>query len=342
MNNIQFRKRLQIEQSPKQARPTEERSTSLDRRSENIRVLPVIIAELKLGDIEWHIFPAHFVEGADHAALEDRPEALDGLSVDCADDILPSRVINSYVRVILVERVVAGILIGAKQADPVRDRFADEGGESFGIDIRDHARNDVTLAADRADDWRLAGPDAACSTAAAAFIPMPVFGQAADESFIDFDNAAELIDVLHESGSDLMAHEPSGPVRAEAHITIDLQSAHALFAGKHEMDDAEPLPQRLVCILENRSSDMRKAVVSGARGALVAQPIPWHCAVPFDLRIATPRARYAFRPAASGKIGATGVFVREGSFPLDDGHLVDWLGLLCAGHIGSPSRQEPI
>jgi hypothetical protein len=42
--------------------------------------------------------------------------------------------------------------------------------------------------------------DAAGSTAAAALIPMPVFGQSANESFIDFDNSAELIDVLHESG----------------------------------------------------------------------------------------------------------------------------------------------
>jgi hypothetical protein len=35
-------------------------SASLDRRSENIRVLPVIIVELELGNIERHIFAAHF------------------------------------------------------------------------------------------------------------------------------------------------------------------------------------------------------------------------------------------------------------------------------------------
>jgi hypothetical protein len=37
---------------------------SFDCRSENVRVLPVIIAELELGNIERHIFPAHFVECA--------------------------------------------------------------------------------------------------------------------------------------------------------------------------------------------------------------------------------------------------------------------------------------
>ena len=72
-------------------------SASLDRRPEDICVLPVIVAELELGNIQRHIFPAHFVERADHAAFEDRPEAFDGLSMDCADNILPSRMVNSRV-----------------------------------------------------------------------------------------------------------------------------------------------------------------------------------------------------------------------------------------------------
>jgi hypothetical protein len=67
---------------------------SLNRRSENISVLPIIIAELKFGNIERHIFSAHFVERADYAALEDRPEALDGLSMNRANDILAIRMID--------------------------------------------------------------------------------------------------------------------------------------------------------------------------------------------------------------------------------------------------------
>jgi hypothetical protein len=78
-------------------------SASLDRRSEDVRVLPIVIAKLELGDIERHIFSAHFVECADHAAFEDRPKTFDGLSVDGADDILTARMVNSRVRVIPVE-----------------------------------------------------------------------------------------------------------------------------------------------------------------------------------------------------------------------------------------------
>ena len=292
------------------------RLASLDRRSENIRVLPIVIAELELSDIERHIFAAHFVERTDHAALEDRPEAFDGLGMNGADDVLASSVVNGGVREIFIEAFVSGPLIGAKQADLMGNGFANERVERCSLDVRDYPRDHIALAADGADDWSFAGTNAAGPAASAALIPMPVFGQAADERFIYFDNSAELINVLHESGSDLMAHEPRGPIRAKAHIAIDLQCAHALLARKHEMDDAEPLPQRLVRVLENRSCDMGEAIVGGGRRAFVAQPVPLHCAVCLDLHVATSRAGYAFRPAATSEIGATSIFVRESIFPL--------------------------
>jgi hypothetical protein len=138
--------------------------TSIDRRSENICVLPVIITELELGNIERHVFAAHFVKCSDHAAFEDRPKAFDGLSMNCADDILSSSVVNDAVRIFAVKALVPGPLIGAKQAHLVRNSFADEGGESGGLDVRDHARNHISLAANRADYWSFAGADTTGST----------------------------------------------------------------------------------------------------------------------------------------------------------------------------------
>lgn len=55
--------------------------TFSNRRSEDIRVEAIVITELELGHIEGHILFAHLVESADNAALEDRPEAFDGLRV---------------------------------------------------------------------------------------------------------------------------------------------------------------------------------------------------------------------------------------------------------------------
>jgi hypothetical protein len=77
--------------------------TSFNRRSEDIRVHAVIISELEFGDIERHVFGAHLVERADYAALEDRPEALDCLGVDRADDVLALGVINGRVWIFFVE-----------------------------------------------------------------------------------------------------------------------------------------------------------------------------------------------------------------------------------------------
>jgi hypothetical protein len=304
---------------------------SFNRRSENVRILPAIITELKFSSIERHIFAAHFVETADNASLEDRPKALDGLSVNCSDDILAFGVVNDAMRIFAVKTLVATPLIRAKQADFVRDGFADERGESVGSDIRDHARNHISLAADDADDRRFAGTDAAGSPAATAFIPMPVFSQAADERFIDFDNSAEFIDVLHESGSDLVAHEPCGFIGTEAHVAIKLQGAHAFLANEHEVNDAIPVAQRLIGVFEDGSSDN-------------GEPIAIRCACPalpmegfigrsvIEIWIAATRATDTFWPATCNKIRATRGLIGEQFFELSRRKLMDWLWLLCSGH----------
>jgi hypothetical protein len=57
-------------------------------RSKHIRIEAVVMAELKFRDIQRHIFGAHLVERADHAALKQRPESLDRIGMHRADDIL--------------------------------------------------------------------------------------------------------------------------------------------------------------------------------------------------------------------------------------------------------------
>jgi hypothetical protein len=238
------------------------------------------------------------VECANHAALKDRPEAFDGLSMDGADDILASRMVNGGVREVFIEALVSGPLIGAKQADLVGDSFSHKCVERGSLDVRDHAGHDVTLAADRADDRRFAGTNAARS-AAAAFIPMPVLCQAADESFIDLDNAAEFINVLHKGRSNLMAHEPSGFIGTEAHVTIKLQSAHAFLANEHKVNDAIPIAKRLVGVLENSSGDVGKTV-GNTVSAVHALPLECHGFKPIDMPASATRTMNAFWPLKEG------------------------------------------
>jgi hypothetical protein len=49
--------------------------SSADRRSKDVAILRIVVAELKFRDVQRHIFGAHFVECTDYAALEGGPEA---------------------------------------------------------------------------------------------------------------------------------------------------------------------------------------------------------------------------------------------------------------------------
>ena len=125
------------------------------------------------------------------------------------------------------------------------------------VDVVDDARDDVALALDCADDRHLARADAASPAALAALVLVPVLGLAADEGLVNLDDAHELAEILvGEAGADAMAHVPSGVVRAEAHHAMNLKGADALLAGQHQVDDAEPLAQRLIGVLEDRADQI--------------------------------------------------------------------------------------
>jgi hypothetical protein len=63
-------------------------SASRNSCTEDVRILAIIVAELKLRDVQRHIFGAHLVERVDHAALEDRPETFNRVGVNRADHVV--------------------------------------------------------------------------------------------------------------------------------------------------------------------------------------------------------------------------------------------------------------
>src|ERR1700730_7751361 len=111
-------------------------SAPFDRCPENVHILPVVVTELELGDVERHVFSAHFVERADYTAFENRPKSFDGLSVDRANDVLAFGMVNGSVREIFVEAIVSWPLISAKQANLMRHRFSPKGVKSGGLHVR--------------------------------------------------------------------------------------------------------------------------------------------------------------------------------------------------------------
>jgi hypothetical protein len=77
--------------------------TSLDRCSKDIRILPIVVAELEFSNIERHVLGAHLVERADNPAFKDRPEAFNRVGMNGADDILPLHMVDGGVREIVAK-----------------------------------------------------------------------------------------------------------------------------------------------------------------------------------------------------------------------------------------------
>jgi hypothetical protein len=93
------------------------------RRAENVRVVPIVVAELKFGDVQRQIFAAHFVEAAHDPALQKRPKAVDGLGMDNAIDILAGGVPHGLV---LFQFPISWIVVSRNQANFVRNCFAED------------------------------------------------------------------------------------------------------------------------------------------------------------------------------------------------------------------------
>jgi hypothetical protein len=308
------------------------RSASANGRAENIGIHPIVITELKLRNVQRHIFFADLVERADNAALEDRPKTFNRIRVDCADDVLALVVIDAAAWIFGVQFVVAAPSIGRKQADFVRNNFAHKAGSGFRSNTFENASDNVALALDRTNDWRLASGSPA--TSPALFIPMAIVILAADIGFINLDNATKFLLRLDHGRADFVAHTVRRAVGTETKLPLDLERANSFLAGRHQVDDLEPVAERFVCIFKDRSGDDREAIACrAARSALCALPVPLTRMQVVDAGIAATRTDDALRPAAGLQVGFASVVVTEWEpclkFPLR--HLVNWLRTFCHG-----------
>ena len=128
--------------------------------------------------------------------------------------------VNGAVIEFLAQVPVANPLIRADQADLVRHSFVDESLQGRLLHVLNHASDYVALASNSAHDNRLTG--SGWSRLSVALIPMPVLGLAADECFINFDDAAELGFGFDQGGTDFVSHQPSRFDRTETHVAAKL------------------------------------------------------------------------------------------------------------------------
>src|SRR6516225_9251727 len=108
-------------------------ATSAERydSSKRIWVVPVIVPELELVDVERHVGATHLVIGADHAALEHRPKAFDRICVNDNAHILALGVANDGMGVLVFHVAVARPFVGHDQFNLVADRLTDKALENL-------------------------------------------------------------------------------------------------------------------------------------------------------------------------------------------------------------------
>src|ERR1700730_17549874 len=242
-------------------------SATCYRRAEDVRIVTVVIAPFEFRNIQRQIFAANFVEAAHNTAFQQRPEAVDCLSVHRAVNILASAMPNSTV---FLQFAISWIIVSRDQANFFRDRFANEAVQGFCIGMCDNARHHIALAFDGADHGVLA----LSAGSWRALIPMPVFVFAANISFINFDDTHELAEFrFGEPSADAVTHIEGGRIGTEAKHPMHLQCGYALLAGQHKIDDLEPSPHRDIGVFKERSDKHGEAITEW--GTLPALPMEW-------------------------------------------------------------------
>jgi hypothetical protein len=292
-------------------------SASCQNCPEDIGILAVVEAELKLREIEREIFFAYVVKRAHNPALQQRPEVFEIIGMDLAAHVFAFGMINRFVGKVGIQPTIADVLVCSDQIDLVANRLTNKPIERCGSSVFDHLADYVALARDRADHADLA------STASAemlALAPMLVALFPADKSLIDFDLTHQFWKgfILH-CCPDAMAHKPRRPIITAADLAMDLKRADAFLGLAHQIDDLEPSPERVVGILEYRLCDDAEAVaVTSAAILVLADPVEGARLQRIDLGALTSRTLHAVRPAHIAEKRLAGIIRRVVALQLSE------------------------
>jgi hypothetical protein len=295
------------------------------RGTEDVLVVTIVIAPLEFGDIQRQIFAADFVETAHDAALQERPETINRLSMDRAIDVLASAMPHDTMP---FQLAISRMIISRDQANFFRNGFADEAVQSFNVGMVDDAGHDIALALDGADNSILAFP----ASSGRALVPMAVLFLAADIGFVNFDDAHEFAKIrIGQPGANAMAHIVCGRVGTKTKYPMYLQCGNAFLTGQHQIDDFEPGPHRDIGVFEDCSNQDRETIAE--RGTLAALPVEWTLRQFSEIFASTSRTTNPMRPTPRNEVGFTSIIRLEEPIELRDGHL---FCELWAGHRSAP------
>jgi hypothetical protein len=315
-----------------EASASSDASASCYGRSEDVLVLAIVMAELKLIQVQRQVFFADVMIRTDHASLKQRPERLDIVCVNLTPDILAFAVGDHFMRQRRFEQTIAAMFISCDERHFIANCLANESIEGRSVCVLDDFANHVTLAGDRTDDRglvaHLSAPDVGF------LIPVAVLIFAADESFVYFDDSHELFEiVILQASAEPMANEPCGAIRARSDHAMYLESADTLLTGQHQVQNLEPSEQWIVRVLKDGADGHGKTVWRPwVFATLRALPSEGARLVRVNLLIAAARAIDALRPTLVLEISLAGRLVRKQPVKLRQRHLSGDLGFVRCVH----------
>ncbi len=279
---------------------------------EHVGMLPVVVPEGELVEVQREVVLRHFMEGAHDAALDERPEAIQIIGMDVTVDVFADGVAHDLVRETCFQHAIAWVFICGDQIHLLRDCLVNKPRQGELVGILDYLRDDISLAGDCTDHGEFPRRStASCSLLMATSNPpsMSVLGLPTDVGFVHFDYARQLLElpVLH-SGADTVTHVPRRPIGTRADGTLNLHGAHPLLALAHEIDHLEPGAERVVSVLEDGPHQWREAVALLA--TLLALPVPWTGEF-MNFRVPTAWAGDTLRPAQLNQVALAGVLGGE-------------------------------
>jgi len=116
--------------------------------TKNVRVITVVVPELKFCNVQRHVLAADFVERADNTALHQRPETLNRVGVNRTDNIFLVLVLDVGVGKFAAEFPISHQVVGDQQTDFVGNRFADEAGKRLTVEAINNASDNCAFAFD--------------------------------------------------------------------------------------------------------------------------------------------------------------------------------------------------
>lgn len=305
-----------------EASASSDASASCYGRPENVRIFAVIVAKLKLVQVERQILLADVVVRPDDAPLEQRPEAFDIVGVDVPANVLILGVPHGVVFEAHRGQIdIAAMFIGRDERYAVANGLADEAIKCRGLSIFDNLADHIPLSADGSDYRGLpAHPGNVLF-----LTPVAVLVLAADCRFVHFHDPHQTFEIIiaHTSPKP-MADVPrgmQGRTLAKEHAT-NLTGRHALFALQHGVKNLEPRYERDIRVLKDRSYENREPI-GRAFGWSTLHALPMEGSrrsALVNLCVVAARTMRTIGPTTHREIGPAGRFVGEGRHQLLEGH----------------------